>query len=817
VREPASSSRPPAWAKFARALPDPLVLLDADGVVLYANAAAERVFGYSSEEIAGTSAMHLVHPDDLWEAADALRRRVDQSANLPVPRALRVRHGDGSWIATELIGTNHLDDPEIGGIVVTLRDVSDRVGLVHALEESERRFHAVVRHASEAVLLLDAQGVVRYASAAIVPTTGWRPEELLGSNGLDIVHPDDLPELLESVTPLFSQPGAHAVVEYRLRNRMGAWRHCECLFVNMLDDPAVGRVGVYVRDITGRKEMADALRASEERFRSAFENAPIGMALQHLDGRFVMVNRALCELLGTSHDELLATDDDALTHPGDHNEHVALRRRMQRGELSSYQLEQRYLRPDGDVVWAKVSVSCTVDGDGRPRYAIAQIEDITGRRRDEERLTYQALHDMLTGLPNRALLLDRLAVALDRQQDQQPTAVLFCDLDRFKVVNDSDGHQIGDRVLVECAERLRRVVRHGDTVARFGGDEFVVLCAGLTQRDEAVAVARRVLEALDEPFVVDDREFFVSTSIGIAYADADTGPDDLLRDADAAMYRAKDRGRGSFVVFEPEMRRSARARAELERALRRALDNGELRLHYQPLVTVDAGAVVGAEALVRWAHPQRGMVSPGEFVPLAEDTGLILPLGRWVVAEACERVARWEQTGMLPPGFRLTVNLSLRQLAEPGFAGDVAATLREHGVDPQRMCFEVTESALADDGGVAVRALRALRALGVGLAIDDFGTGYSALSHLKRFPFDTIKIDRSFIDGLGRDAEDEAIVGAIVGIARALGLDVIAEGIETSEQADALVARGVRVGQGFLFSPAVPEHLFVQLLGVLVG
>ncbi|HEX5614154.1 MAG TPA: PAS domain S-box protein [Acidimicrobiia bacterium] len=942
ARADGASSRP-AWAAFARALPDPLVLLDDEGRVLYANPAAEHVFGYGADEIVGINAMQLVHPDDLWEAADALRRRVEESHVPPVPRALRVRRGDGSWVATELIGSNHLDDPDIGGVVVTLRDISARVDLAQALEESERRFHAVVRHASEVVLLLDGQGIVRYASAALVPTTGWRPEDLIGSSGLELVHPDDLDRLVAEVAPLFAQPGAQHLVEYRLRNRMGAWRHCESLFVNMLAEPAVGRVALYVRDITARKEMADALGWSEQRFRSlvanssdvtlvyredgvityvspsiervmgydpaeqvgrpirefihpddllmarewldellsvpgsrsmreirmiradgqcktfeasitnlvddaaigglvanardisdrkaaeaaradsearfrsAFESAPIGMALQDLDGRFLMVNRALCELLGYSPEELMDRNGLDLTHPDHRDEQLAMRARVQRGELSSYQLEKRFVRSDGGIVWAKLSVSCIADGDGAPHYAIAQIEDITGRRRDEERLTHQALHDALTGLPNRALLLDRLAHALDRHEVGSPTAVLFCDLDRFKVVNDSDGHQVGDRLLVECGERLRGVVRQGDTVARFGGDEFVILATGLQQRDEAIAIARRVLAALEAAFVIDGREFFVSTSIGIAFADGGSGPDDLVRDADAAMYRAKERGRGSFVVFEPEMRSSAQARAELERSLRRALDGGELRLHYQPLVEIGSGAVVGAEALVRWAHPDRGLVPPGEFVPLAEDTGLILPLGRWVVAEACERVARWERDALLPAGFRVTVNLSLRQLAEPGFAGEVAATMRRAGVDPARLCFEVTESALADDGGVAVSALRSLRGLGVGLAIDDFGTGYSALSHLKRFPFDTIKIDRSFIDGLGRDAEDEAIVAAIIGIARALGLDVIAEGIETSEQADALVARGVHVGQGFLYSPAVPEHLFVQLLGVLAA
>jgi diguanylate cyclase (GGDEF)-like protein/PAS domain S-box-containing protein len=679
----------PEWLALAETVPDALVLIDDEARLVFANRAAEHVFGYAAGELVGRTTLQLIHPDDLWEAADSLRTTLDRPGEPGIAISLRVRRADGAWVAVELVGNNCLEVDGVGGVVLSLRDVSQRVDLAQALSESERRFHAVVRYASEAVILFDEHGAIRYASAALVPTTGWRPEELIGTPGFDLVHADDLEQVQSEVLPLWDRPGASHTVEFRLRNRVGAWRHCEGLFVNMLGDAAVGRVALYLRDITQRKEM-------------------------------------------------------------------------------------------------------------------------------EATLTHQALHDALTGLPNRVLLLDRLGVALERfRRAGAACAVLFCDLDRFKVVNDSDGHQVGDRLLVECARRLGHVLRDGDTVARFGGDEFVVLCADLTDPGDAVAVAERIAEALRAPFVVDGREFFVSTSIGIAYPDMGSHPDALLRDADAAMYRAKERGRAGHAVFEPEMRATALRRAELERSLRRAVDQGELRVHYQPIVELADGRTVGAEALLRWQHPERGLVGPLEFVSLAEDTGLIHPIGRWVVAQACGQLRTWNADGLLTPGFRLSVNLSLRELAQPDFVEGVAAALGASGVPPATLCFEVTESALADDAGGAVRVLRALRDLGVGLAIDDFGTGYSALSHLKRFPFDTIKLDRSFVDGLGRDAEDEAIVAAILGIARALRLSVVAEGIETPEQVVALLGHGVATGQGFHFSVPVEAEQLARRLAVV--
>jgi diguanylate cyclase (GGDEF)-like protein len=423
------------------------------------------------------------------------------------------------------------------------------------------------------------------------------------------------------------------------------------------------------------------------------------------------------------------------------------------------------------------------------------------RKRVEVELAHQALHDALTGLPNRGLFLDRLAQALARiGRHSSALAVLFCDLDRFKVVNDSLGHGAGDMLLVDVARRLEDVLRAGDTAARFGGDEFVILCEDISGAHQAIAVADRVSEVLAAPFVVGDDEVFVRTSIGIAMAAGQQArPESLVRDADAAMYRAKERGGGVYEVFDDEMRARAVKRLEIENALYRALDRGEFLLHYQPQVSLATGAVAGLEALVRWQHPERELVMPGEFIASAEETGLIIEIGEWVLREACEQAARWALLRGAGPPVRLSVNLSARQCAHPDLVGLVATALRESGVDPATICLEITETAVMADMEATVEVLDQLRALGVTLAIDDFGTGWSSLRALQRFPVDEVKIDKSFIDGMARDPQEAAIVAAIISLSHALGLRTVAEGIESVSQVDRLRALGCDLAQGYFF------------------
>jgi diguanylate cyclase (GGDEF)-like protein len=426
------------------------------------------------------------------------------------------------------------------------------------------------------------------------------------------------------------------------------------------------------------------------------------------------------------------------------------------------------------------------------------------------------LHDSLTGLPNRLLFGDTLAEALDRAGDSgSPVGVLFIDLDHFKVINDSLGHHTGDELLRTIAPRLSAHLRPGDTVARFGGDEFGILVEYLSDEREAMAIAERVSTAFARPFQLGGVEHYVSASIGIAVArpgDPKVEADSLIRDADAAMYRAKERGRARCELFDAEMRARAVQRLEVERELRHALDEDQLTLHYQPIVSTATGDVTGVEALVRWQHPERGLLPPGEFIPVAEDSGLIGPIGRWVQEAACRQTAAWHEERPDARPLDISVNLSAREVAHRDLPAAVAEILARTGLDPVHLRLEITESVLVEESSPVSATLEALHELGVTLVLDDFGTGYSSLAYLNRFPLDVLKIDRSFIEALGAEQERTAIVEAIIGMARALSMDVIAEGVENEAQLSELQRLGCDYAQGFLFSRPLPARQIGRML-----
>jgi diguanylate cyclase (GGDEF)-like protein len=431
----------------------------------------------------------------------------------------------------------------------------------------------------------------------------------------------------------------------------------------------------------------------------------------------------------------------------------------------------------------------------------------------QDGLAHRVLHDPLTDLPNRALFFDRLALALARLRRQQTSiAVLFIDLDNFKVVNDSLGHGAGDELLVELGQRLCHAIRPSDTIARFGGDEFVVLCEDITQARDAVFVGQRIVEATAAPFRLQGRDMYVTASVGVALAiDCDATPETLLRDADAAMYRAKERGPGRVEVFDEALRARIMERLDLENGLRRALRNDELRVYYQPQMSLSDGHMVAVEALVRWEHPDRGLLEPADFVPLAEETGMIIEIGRWVLGEACRQIAEWRKAGV---GLDVAVNVSARQLAHPDIVEEVAAVLAESGLPPDALCLEITESAVMRDPESALATLALVKDLGVKVALDDFGVGFSSLAQLKEMlPLHALKVDRSFITGIADDDRNSAIVAAVVMMASTLGLTAVAEGVETAAQADQARALGCDVSQGYFFTAPEPAALLATRFG----
>ena len=573
----------------------------------------------------------------------------------------------------------------------------------------------------------------------------------------------------------------------------------------VLTSRLVGQLEAWV---ARTREREAALRHAEERFRSAFEDAAVGMALVGLDGRWLRVNDALARLLGYAPSQLVGMRFSDVTPEDEQPADEAALKGLVNGRIAVHQREKRYQRADGRIIWISLSVSLVRDDQGHPLHLISQMQDITDRKAAEDELAERALHDPLTGLPNRTLFLDRVQVALARlDRTRQPVAVFFIDLDGFKLVNDSLGHAVGDRMLIDVAHRFRTALRPSDTVSRFGGDEFTVLSENVDER-AASAVAERIAASLSEPFTAGGRELYASASIGVTITrDHRVEPDTLLRDADAAMYRAKEDGRGRFVIFDGAMRSRVTERLELESDLRRALERDELRLRYQPLVDLRTDRIIGVEALVRWQHPQRGLLGPEAFVALAEGSGLISALGTWVIGEACRQASQWEARGH---DLDMSINLSPRELREPSLPLTVAAVIAETGVRPDRLCFEITEQAAVDCG---VAPLNALKELGVNLALDDFGTGFSSLNQIRQLPpVDTVKIDRSFIAGLGHGREDTAIVAAIISIAHSLELHVVAEGIERDDDVDRLLQLGCLQGQGFLFSRPVEAVQIEALL-----
>jgi diguanylate cyclase (GGDEF)-like protein/PAS domain S-box-containing protein len=577
----------------------------------------------------------------------------------------------------------------------------------------------------------------------------------------------------------------------------------------------------YLKNIEAAERHVAELQESEERFRSAFDNAAIGMALVSPEGRWLQVNHALSDIVGYQEQELLETDFQSISHSSELGTVLAHVRELLEEKISSYQTEARYFHKDGHEVWILLSVSRIHDLRKNLTRLIFQIQDITDRKRAEGQLLHDAFHDTLTGLPNRALFIDRLRQSLARAKrlGAHKFAVLFLDLDRFKVINDSLGHMVGDQLLIGIARRLETCLRPGDTVARLGGDEFTILLEDIVDICEAINVAERVEKELSSPFNLGGHEVFTTVSIGIASSEIGyERPDDILRDADTAMYRAKSMGKARHEVFDRTMHAHAMNLLKLETDLRRALERQEFALFYQPVISLETLCITGFEALIRWQHPEYGFISPAEFIPVAEETGLILPIGQWVLREACRQMREWQQYIDTDVPLSISVNLSAKQFMQPDLMKQVKDALSETGLAPQCLKLEITESVVMENIEMTTDMLRQLREFGVESSIDDFGTGYSSLSYLHRFPSSTLKIDRSFVSRMNDHSENAEIVRTIIMLARNLGMSVIAEGIETKAQLEQLRAMTCEQGQGYYFAKALSsKDAFSLIEGEFIG
>ena len=671
---------------------------------------------------------------------------------------------------------------------------------VERLIDTESELRLLLDDLPEAVISLDDAGVVRGANAKAAELTGRPVAELTGRPMAELVESARRSETVAWLTA-GRRGRAVAPTSFRLLNADGQATLVEA----NVDRPRQTDEGVIVRmrDVTEREDRVRALEQARRRFQQAFHSAPTGMALVRLDDSVILdANRSLADMLDRPVEDLVGRSIREITHPEDLRAAAAYRARLELGIADTYLLDQRYLRRDGEFVWARTRVAVTED-DG-VSLAITHIEDVTEQRRTAERLQWAATHDDLTGLPNRTELIARVDAIL-QDADVGDVSLLFIDLDNFKSVNDSLGHGIGDTLLTAMSVRLHEVVGSEAVLARFGGDEFIVV---LTGGGDALALAERVREAMREAVVVDGTELFVAASIGVSVNDR-TGVSaaDLLRDADAAMYRAKARGRDCVEAFAPGSHETTVLALRTAAELRRGVERGEVVPYFQPIVELTTGHVVGFEALARWLHPERGLLTPDQFLPMAEETGLVEEIGASILEDALAQFARWRARDLPFASAHLSVNVGTRQVVDPSFAGLVADLLAQTGIPADTLWLEITETALLADVKASTVALRNLRSLGLHLVVDDFGTGYSSLTYLKRFPVEALKIDKGFVAGLGLDTEDTTIVEAVVNLGHSFGIAVIAEGLETPLQLSRLRELGCDRGQGYLFGRPRPASI----------
>jgi diguanylate cyclase (GGDEF)-like protein/PAS domain S-box-containing protein len=801
---------------------DIIAIFEDDGTVRYVSPAVERILGYRPEELVGTGIFEHLHPQDVEWVSRRFAEALENSAVMP-PAELRIQAADGSWRYMETILNNLLDDPDIRGIIINARDVTERKEAEEALKESERRFSSVVSDAHAYVYrCLNEPGYPNeFASDYALELTGYPPEDLLVGGKTrfgDLIVEEDRQRVWEEIQEALAEHRSFEL-RYAIRRRDGEIRHVQeygrGIFEN--EGEVVALEGL-VYDITELAETEHRLRTAETRYRTLVEHIP-GVSYVQQVGHYhtlVYVSPQIEAITGYSPEDFVSDPElwYGIIHPDDRERVEAEDARTdETGE--PFRMEYRLVHRDGRVVWVRDEAILVKDPEDRPSFWQGVMTDVTERKALEERLQHQALHDSLTGLANRQLFVDRLGQALrrTRRRPKRQPAVLFMDLDNFKVINDSLGHELGNELLVAVAERLRGLMRPEDTLARFGGDEFTVLIEDVEDPTDTVRVVERITQVLREPFILEGRELLVKASVGIALSDArmKSSPEELLRNADVAMYRAKEDAAG-YRMFDPAMYERVLERLELENDLRHALEREEFRVYYQPKFRLGQARIEGIEALVRWEHPQRGLMLPEGFIPIAEEMGLTIPIGGWVMKEACRQAKEWQECCPSEPPVSICVNLSAGQVRHPGLLHDVRSALSESDLDAGSLILEITEGALLKDTEVIETVFGALKALGVKLAIDDFGREYSSLSYLKRLPVDGLKIDGSFIGSLAEDPANTTIVEAVISLAHSLGLEVTGEGVETAEQLEHLRRMGCDLVQGDHLARPLPSEEVEPLL-----
>ncbi|MCB9496118.1 MAG: EAL domain-containing protein [Fibrobacteria bacterium] len=771
----------------------------------------ERRLGWIEADLVGRDLSTLVHPED-WEGI-----RLQLSHVIPYPNSMirlefRLLHARGTWSNLDATFCNLLGVPGMDSLVIQAQDITRFKLAEEALRFAEEKYRGIFENAVEGIFQSSPEGRFLSANPALARLYGYESPSHLIHSVRDIAH-DIYVE--ESGRPRFLEQmdaeGAVQGYEARVRRRDGTviWISENARAVRGSDDAILYFEGT-VEDITARREAEDALRTSQERYALAAQGSNGGLWEWDLVLDRVYYSPRWATLVGASESELSDRPDEwwDRVHPRDID---LLRQEIQshlKGQTPHFECEYRILHKDGTWRWVLSRGMVLRSPEGRPLRMAGSVEEVTARKRVEEQLMQGALYDGLTGFPNRALLLDRARRALVRSRksdDIHYVGVILLDIDRFKLVNDSLGHEAGDELVVAVGQAIEECLNARDTVARLGGDEFAILMEGYSDLSVFTRMTESVLTRVALPVRLRGQELYVTMSAGIAISErSQDQPEDLLRDAEAAMYKAKGQGKGRHVVYNPGMHEYAVAHLEMESALRRGVEREEFRVYYQPILDLEDGSLAGFEALVRWAHPEKGIVSPVVFIPLAEETGLIVEIGRQVLRESCRQLAHWRSLQGGLDDIWISVNISVKQFALHDIVDQVRSILQETGLPGECLKLEITESVIMDNSADASQKVLGLKELGIRLSIDDFGTGYSSLSYLHQFPFDTLKIDRSFVMRLGDAPERAAIVRTIIQLAQNLDMETVAEGVETRFQLGGLRSMGCRFGQGFLFGKPMP-------------
>lgn len=701
----------------------------------------------------------------------------------------------------------------------SIRYAMERKQSAIALNKSEQLFKKTFSCLADAIFIINAESMeITNCNQAATNIFGFSKEEMVGRKALFLLDTGQRQDEEPAKLPDLHSYQIGTTYEKVLHRKNGTNFFAEFSFESLEDKPArVLNWVVLLRDISIRKQAEETLRESEERYFLAARGANDGLWDWNIKKEEIYYSARWKAMLGYLDHEIGSTPDEWINriHPDDRDAVVYALTNHINDKTPHFQSEHRILHRDGVYRWMLVRGMAVRDTNGIAYRMAGSQTDITARKNAEEQLVHDAFHDLLTGLPNRALFLDRLdrTIEYNRRYDNFSFAVLFLDLDRFKVINDSLGHAVGDQLLIEISKVLKTCMRSSDTVARFGGDEFVVLLNDINDMQDAVKVVNHIQEVLSKPFRVGNNRVFTSASIGIVLSNHSyISKEDIMRDADIAMYQAKMLGKANYMIFNTEMRKQAINRLSMENDMHHALTRGEFSMHYQPIVTLKENHLAGFEALLRWNHPVKGYIPPEEFIPIAEETGLILDIGCWVLKQACSQVKKWQEQFPHYHDLFVNINISQKQFSHPEFVQKLRKILKETWLNPACLNLEITENVLMENAESMIEILNKIRELGVGLHVDDFGTGYSSLSYLQQFPIDTLKIDYSFINHIGTNGDRAEIVKTILVLARELGVDTIAEGIETEHQMIQLRELDCHYGQGFYFGkPMDEEHVTESL------